>query len=202
MKRLISTLLLVESVAFEQRCPGATSSSLPPGAAAARWCGDASLAPIFASTWKARSPSRSPGRRIFSGRHEDLIFCSTGSLAFTVRRTRCLHSLRDAPPPHPPGPDLARVLPPASTAHTSRLDSLFASGQHGSFDATGRPPLAGLGSLVARSRRLSAPSRCDGAIERPPARVHVARGDICAARGERSIACALDRTPCMPVCTC
>jgi len=72
MKRLISTLLLVESVAFKQRCPGATSSSLPPGAAAARWCGGASLAPIFASTWKAPSPSRSLGRRFFSGRHEDL----------------------------------------------------------------------------------------------------------------------------------
>ena len=88
-----------QSVAFKQRCPGATSSSLPPGAAAARRCGGGDRAPIFAPTWNTPSPSRSPGRRIFFGRHEDLIFLPLALTGATVRETCCLHSLRGAPPP-------------------------------------------------------------------------------------------------------
>ena len=105
----------------------------------------------------------------------------------------CPHPARPAPTSHAPCRPPPPLTPPGSTRSSPPL---------------GRAPstLPGglswpvLGALVAWSRRPCAPIGCDGALERPPRGCMPERGDACAVRGERSMACALDRTPCMPLC--
>ena len=202
MKRLISTLLLSKvlrssSDARERPPPLSHREPLLRDDAAA----------VTALRFLLRPGSVGPLRdhradEFFSGAMKIFNFAAGPSQERRYARpavcTHCAtrpHPARPAPNSHAPCRPPPSLTPPGSTRSSppvGRTPSTLPGGL----------PWPVYGSQVARSCRPSAPMRCDGATERPPRGCMPARGDICVARGERSMACALDRTPCMPVCNC